>query len=416
MSATTLLAPEDVARLRMAVPENPMVITAALVLERSLTREALATLIETRLLRHERFRRGVVEPRWGSPYWADGAAPDVRDHCVWHAVQGRTPSLAEFVQECMSKPLDGSRPLWRVDALEGVDGGAVLVLSVHHVIADGTALVAILGGLSDEGSGADARPSEPDGRHAPWRLVRFLGGLTGAARLALRSPDPRMSLHGTLGMIKRVACSSPLSLVHLAASAHLAGVTITEMLLAAVASALRARLSAAGRHVRDLVVHALVPVSLRDTSHAATGNEYASVVVALPLADLPPDERLRRISDSFRVARARGALRASAHLVGAASAAGRSVERRLVFFFSRRATVVVSSVRGPSKPLHLGGVLVRDVVVWAPAPGSVPLSVSLMSYAGRVRIGVAADARVIGEPGSIVAFLERELGGGAGRA
>jgi diacylglycerol O-acyltransferase / wax synthase len=187
------------------------------------------------------------------------------------------------------------------------------------------------------------------------------------------------------------------------------------MLLAAVASALRARLSAAGRHVHDLVVHALVPVSLHDTSHAPTGNEYASVFVALPLADLSPDERTQRISDSFRMARARGAVRASTHLVGAASAAGRSVERRLVSFFSRRATVVVSSVRGPSQPLHLGGVLVRDVLVWAPAPGNVPLSVSLMSYADRVRIGVAADARVIGEPGSIVDFLERQLGEGAGR-
>src|SRR5581483_7578799 len=168
MSATTSLAPEDVARLRMDAPESPMVITAALVLQRSLAPEALAKVIETRLLRHDRFRRRVVEPRWSSPQWADDAAPDVRAHCVWHAARGRAPSLVEFVQECMSTPLDGDRPLWRVDAVGGVDGGAVLVFSVHHVIADGAALVAVLGGLSDEGNGEDARPSELRGGHAPW--------------------------------------------------------------------------------------------------------------------------------------------------------------------------------------------------------------------------------------------------------
>jgi hypothetical protein len=70
------LTPEDAARLRMSVPENPMVIMAALLLERPLARDVLVNLVEARLLRHERFRRRIIEPRWGSPLWADGAELD----------------------------------------------------------------------------------------------------------------------------------------------------------------------------------------------------------------------------------------------------------------------------------------------------------------------------------------------------
>jgi diacylglycerol O-acyltransferase len=127
-------------------------------------------------------------------------------------------------------------------------------------------------------------------------------------------------------------------------------------------------------------------------------------------------ERSRRVAESLRAARARSALRAGLHLVGAAGASGRSVERLAVSFFSRKASVVVSSVRGPTGPLHIGGALLRDILVWAPAPGTIALSVTLMSYTDRVRVGVAADERVIGDAAPLVAALERALGGPPHRA
>jgi diacylglycerol O-acyltransferase / wax synthase len=400
------LAPEDMARLHMGEPENPMVIAAALVLERSPTPEALTKLIEARLLRHVRFRTKISEPRWGQPCWLD-AAVDLRQHCVWHTGQDKTPTIEDFVQDRLSEPLDRNRPLWRLD-VASVDGQAVLLFRVHHVMADGDALVAVLGGLCDEGSAAQPTALQSDQRPAPGLVPRLLGGLVGAVRLAAWSPDP-VILGGTLGTRKRVAYSSPLLLADIGASAHAAGATITEVVLAAVASALRAQLATGGGR-SNLVVRAMVPVNLRGAAGGATGNDYASVFVSLPLGDLDSHERVRRIGASLRAARSRGSLRASAHLVGAASVVGAPLERRLVRFFSRRASVVVSSVRGPLVPVHLGGILVRDVLVWAPAPGRVPLSVTLMSYAGRVRIGVSADAHVIGDPTPIVDELERELG------
>jgi diacylglycerol O-acyltransferase len=413
----TALAPQDVARLRMAAPENPMVITAALLLERPVGHGALVDLLEARLLRqHERFRKRVVQPRLGAPRWEDVARLDLREHCAWHTHRFGRPSLEDVVEDRMSEPLDGDRPLWRMDVLEGVEGGAALVFRVHHVLADGEALVAILGGLADGAARCGDAVSGQAGAFAAGapgaggRLLRVLGGVTGASRLVLRSPDPTWSGRGRPGPTKRVACSSPLPLPTVAARAHAARATITEVLLAAVARALSAPQAARGGP-NDTNVHALVPASLHQGGRGDTGNDYASVFVTLPVGRLAPEERVRRVAESLRVARSRGGLRASARLVGAASAVGRPLERLAVTFLSRRASVVVSSVRGPSTALRVGGASLRDVIVWAPPPGQVPLSVTLMSYAGRIRIGVLADAHVVGDPAPIVRALESDLGG-----
>jgi hypothetical protein len=86
-----------------------------------------------------------------------------------------------------------------------------------------------------------------------------------------------------------------------------------------------------------------------------------------------------------------------------------AIERLGVSLFSHKASVVVSNARGPKRTLHIAGGEIKDIMVWAPAPGDIALAVTLMSYAGRVRISVAADAAVIGDPRPIVVEIEREL-------
>lgn len=46
------------------------------------------------------------------------------------------------------------------------------------------------------------------------------------------------------------------------------------------------------------------------------------------------------------------------------------------------------------------------MLVWAPISGDVALGVSMMSYAGSMRMGVSADARVVSNPGVIVTAFE----------
>jgi diacylglycerol O-acyltransferase len=411
------LAPEDTARLHMAVPANPMVIAAALLFDGRLPLGMLRARLEARLLRHARFRMRVAEPRFGlgTPRWVEDATFDLRSHVVEESLapEGEPARAFErFASERVSEPLDPRRPLWRMHLVHA-DGRSTLLVRVHHCIADGEALVGLLDELSD-GAPAGRRPL-PDPRRPPLapRRRRVLGGLWGAARLALRRPDSLGPLHAPDVLSRRaiaqqsLAFSQRLDLAALKHTAHALGTTVTALHLAAVAGALRAEVESRSR----ARLHALVPVSVRHTSapDGEPGNRFASVFLPLPVGASTPRARVRRVEKALRVARRRSAAVAGQDVLGAAAAATAFIERRGVAFMSARASVTVSSVRGPTEPLSMGGIPVRDIVVWAPAPGAISLAATLMSYAGRVRIGVVAGGQVAPAAEPIAAAVVREL-------
>jgi hypothetical protein len=49
---------------------------------------------------------------------------------------------------------------------------------------------------------------------------------------------------------------------------------------------------------------------------------------------------------------------------------------------------------------------------WVPQSGHLGLGISLLSYAGEVRVGVSADAGRMPDPEALIAALEAELGVG----
>ena len=85
------------------------------------------------------------------------------------------------------------------------------------------------------------------------------------------------------------------------------------------------------------------------------------------------------------------------------------VEKIAIDLFAAKASMVVTNVPGPQQPLYLAGTPVRGVLVWAPMSGSVAMSVSILSYDGRVTVGVMADAGLVPDPGRIADGFEREL-------
>jgi len=46
---------------------------------------------------------------------------------------------------------------------------------------------------------------------------------------------------------------------------------------------------------------------------------------------------------------------------------------------------------------------------WVPMSGHMGLGISILSYAGGVMVGVAADAGLVPDPGRVVAAFDREL-------
>ena len=80
---------------------------------------------------------------------------------------------------------------------------------------------------------------------------------------------------------------------------------------------------------------------------------------------------------------------------------------------------VVTNVRGSQHPLDLLGAEITEIVPVVPLGGNLSLGVAVLSYGGRLVIGVNADADACGDLPVMVAGIEaafaRLVGRSAGR-
>lgn len=76
--------------------------------------------------------------------------------------------------------------------------------------------------------------------------------------------------------------------------------------------------------------------------------------------------------------------------------------------FGLKTSLVVTNVPGPREPLFIEGKRLRDVMFWVPHPARLGLGLSVLSYAGKVIVGVRADEAVTKTPGRLVELFEEE--------
>ena len=60
--------------------------------------------------------------------------------------------------------------------------------------------------------------------------------------------------------------------------------------------------------------------------------------------------------------------------------------------------MVLTNVPGPRRQLSVAGAPLGGVLVWAPCSGSIGMSVSIFSYAGKVSDGFLTDAGLVPDP------------------
>jgi diacylglycerol O-acyltransferase len=110
--------------------------------------EAARAAIASRLHRLPRSRQILDEPPrgLGRPLWIDATGFDLRHHVQVAQVPapGDETQLLQTTERLRRCRLDRRRPLWEVWFLPGLPDGRVgMFIRLHHVIADGVALVAI---------------------------------------------------------------------------------------------------------------------------------------------------------------------------------------------------------------------------------------------------------------------------------
>ena len=415
-----------------------MQVGAVVVLDGPVDPTELVATLATRAATVPRLRQRLRSTPFGAgrPIWVDDPGFDTRHHVRIRRIAEPCDeaALLELAADVVWTRLPADRPQWRAVVVDGLrDDRAAVVISFHHVLADGIGGLAVLAHLVDDGARttetttADTRGSIPPPRTAPgttalvldaWReRLATLARLPSAWRRwrdtvrSLRAtPRPRASrssLNRPTGAQRVLAVArTDLEPLHRAARAH--GATVNDVILTCVATALSEALHERGEQVDHFVMS--VPVSARRTAEIAQlGNEVGTALVDVPTAG-PFVDRLTTVAERTRVAKQSAAGESAASLVAPLfRLLARVGMFRWFIAHQRSVNTFVTNLRGPQERLRLGGHEVLDVVPVALITGNVAVAFAVLSYAGRLDVTVLADPQACPDWRSVHEVLQREL-------
>ena len=416
--------PQDIAAI--AIVEGAKLLDPNGAVRIELIRDAIAR----RLHLVPRFRQLLVEPPrgLGLPYWTDDGAFDIAQHIgVMPLPPGAgEPELLAAFETIRARGFDRTRPLWEMWLLPGLRSGNIgLVVKVHHTLADGVAGVAMFDALLDVAPSPSPSPSpSPTTAPAPaWqprlapsrrallfdnlrrrlaqltrpllallhplRTLRKLRRLGPMLRELTRDADAPVTSLGRLVHDRRRALliRSTLATFKRIARAH--GAKVNDVLLAVVASGLRALLVHRGEPVDGLVLRAAVPISLHGAAGDGRGNADTGMVVRIPVGEPDEVQRLSAISIDTRLRKQQPRPQLTAIDIPGARAVLRGVYRRAGR--QRMANIYVANVPGPPLPLYLAGAKLLELFPIVPLTGNLPLAAGALSYAGQLGITVVVD-------------------------
>ncbi len=450
----------DTAWLRMDSAVNRMVIVGVWVLKPGIHRDALCARVQATLLQYPRFVQRAQHGPDGAVHWEPDSDFALEHHVVSETLpRARAGQQQALLQDRVAalavQPLDTRRPLWQFHLVERFDGGSALIIRIHHCIADGVALVAVMQSMVDGGALPPRSPRRshghglldraealldtwvfaPAGRastlawgaaslgaktswafaHAPRRTLEHglrnvwastkwvLHGLSDAAAMALMPDDSHTRLKGTPSGVKRVAWCQPLPLARVKALSKHMDCSVNDVLLGCVAGAIGHYLHDSGDDIHGLEIRAMVPVNLRPIEQAyQLGNQFGLAPLLLPIGIRSPVARVREVHR--RMADLKGSLQPlmAFGLLAVAGSLTQPVQDALLALFSRKTTAVMTNVIGPKEKMRFLGATLEQSLFWVPQSGSVGLGVSILSYGGGVQFGVIADAALCPDPQAII--------------
>jgi diacylglycerol O-acyltransferase len=388
--------------------------------------------IASRLPALPRFRQRLLHvPIVRDPIWVDDDRFDLTYH-VRHASlpqPGTAAQLQERSAELLERQLNRQRPLWEIWVIEGLDGGGfALVVKVHHCIVDGIAGIGMLTALLDverrpppsvvptwypraapsggellrDEIGRRARATFEVGKSVgravsdPVGAAAGLGATAGSLWRLVRnglSPAPDVCFNQSIGPHRKIAWRQ-LDLARVKAAAKRLGGTVNDAVLTMVSGALATTLRHQGESLPRDGLRAVVPVSVRSAEElGAPGNRVSLWLVPLPLAGRNTRRRFVTIHASTDELKQSGQATGGMVITEAANWAGGAVVEQAARLIgtARLYNLIVTNVPGPAIPLYLAGSRLREVYPYLPLFEQQGLGIALLSYAGRLHVGIVVD-------------------------
>jgi diacylglycerol O-acyltransferase len=236
-----------------------------------------------------------------------------------------------------------------------------------------------------------------------------MNDVTSVGKLVLGGSD-RTVWTGRPGRAKAVAWSDPIPLAPVKRAARSHGATVNDILVGALAGALRAYLAGRGDAVEEVIW--MVPVNLKpfdDELPEELGNFFALVMLDMPLSGDTPTVRIAEMRSRMQRIKNSDEPVITFGLQRAISMTPQALASFATNFFANKAVGVLTNVPGPSVELEFAGAAVRQVIGFAPCSGEQPLTATIFTYNGSVTVGFASDAGLVPDPQTIVELVSEEL-------
>lgn len=238
---------------------------------------------------------------------------------------------------------------------------------------------------------------------------RGLNDLSSVTKLAF-GDSPRTVWTGAPGTRKAIAWTNPIPLQRIKQIGRERGATVNDVLLTAVAGALRRYLAERAASVDE--VYWMVPVNLKpfaDNLPEELGNHFALVVVPMPLHHESLADRLAHMHSIMGRIKHSDEAVVTFGVQRAISASPSAMASFLTNFFANKAVGVLTNVPGPSGELAFAGVPVSQIIGFAPCSGNQPMTTTIFSYRGDVTVGFATDAGLVPDPDQLASYVAAEV-------
>jgi diacylglycerol O-acyltransferase len=399
------------------------------------------------------FRRRIVEVPLGlhHPVWVDDPDFDIEYHVrrVQLPPPGDQRQMDEVIADIASRPLDRRRPLWELYLLEGLaDSKLAVLVKIHHAVADGVAAAALLANvMSTEPDDSELIPAGSVGwqpEPLPSRRQLVIDALADQLRLLVRLPallrrtlrnlvkvlrhrrraevmpprpmmdTPRTSFNAALTPYRSFA-SATYRLADVREIKSAFGVTVNDVVLAAVGGALRQYLVARGE-LPDRPLVAGVPVSTDrpDEIGRLGGNRVSNLFTTLATDEPDPVRRLQAIHSVTAEAKVVQNLLGVEMMQDWVQYTPGKPYSWVVRLWSRLGiadqlpppiNVVVSNVPGPREPLYAGGARLLNIYSVGPVLEGIGLNITAWSYLDQLNVGVLACREHVADPHEITSAL-----------
>ncbi|RJS92485.1 wax ester/triacylglycerol synthase family O-acyltransferase [Salinisphaera sp. Q1T1-3] len=387
------------------------------------------------------FDRRLVQ-RLGQSFWRADTGLDLEYHVRHLALPaaGAIRDLLALVSMLHGALLDRARPLWEMYIIEGVaDHRFAIYTKFHHAMMDGVSAMRLMhrfvsqtpdaetvhmpwslprkrsrqtsGRLADSwqtiqagARQALALPSVPGALYQSWHDARQDADFTGPMRA------PACMLNRPISGSRRVAAQG-YSLTRIRAVAARFDATVNDIVLAMCASALRAYLiDNDGLPARPLI--ALVPMSLHDDKHDATGNKVGAIYTNLATNVADPLDRLSAIQRSVAYWKRRYKTMSPAQIMAFTATLSAPAGLNLLTGAAPRHqafNVVISNVPGPAEPRYLGEARMVGMYPLSVVLDGQALNISLTSYADAIEFGLIACRRSVPSMQNLLQYLGEAL-------